>query len=392
MTAGGTGPVAARRARRGRRGRRGRRATRPGAMGRPRGSFGPLVPLALAVGVLLAGCGDPGSTDPPVDVNPLDTVPALRELADAEGLGIGSAVGAALHVSAAETYRRVLSEQFNVATPENAMKFGPIHPDPDRYAFDAADSIVAFAERNGMAVRGHTLVWHQQLPGWLTGGSWAAAEADSLLRAHIATVAGRYAGRLVAWDVVNEAVLGDGTLRPGFWADHLGRDYIETAFREAHAADPDAQLFYNDYGIAWLNEKSDSVHAMLAALLNAGVPVHGIGFQAHFEVGRLPASQDLRSNFQRFADLGLTVHVTELDVRIRLPASNAELAQQAADYATVVDACLEVSACRMVVTWGFTDAYSWVPGTFTGWGDALLLDASYEPKPAYWTVHRALGG
>ena len=356
------------------------------------GSARALVAVALGLGLVLGGCGDGGSTDPPVDVNPLDTVTPLRDLADAQALGIGSAVGAALNVSGAETYRRVLSEQFNVATAENAMKFGPIHPEPDRYAFDAADAVVSFAESHGMAVRGHTLVWHQQLPSWLTGGSWTAAEADSILRDHIATVAGRYGGRLVAWDVVNEAVLGDGTLRPGFWADHLGRDYIETAFRAAHAADPAAQLFYNDYGISWLNEKSDSVHAMLSALLSAGVPVHGIGFQAHYEVGRLPSRSTLRSNFQRFADLGLLVHVTELDVRIQLPASNSELVQQAADYAMVVEVCLEVSACRMVVTWGFTDAYSWVPGTFTGWGSALLLDAGYEPKPAYWAVHQALGG
>lgn len=343
---------------------------------------------------LSVGCdsgGGPAEPDP--DINPLDTVAPLRELAADRGIGIGSAVDRGFDTGGqGGTFRELLAGQFNVLTPENDMKHARIHPEPDSYAFERADSLVAFAEANGMAVRGHTLVWHQQLASWLTGGSWTAQEAETLMRDHITMVVGHYRGRIAAWDVVNEALEGDGSLRSTFWADRLGRDYIEIAFEAAHQADPDVELFYNDYGIAWLNAKSDSVLAMLDALIQTGVPVHGIGFQGHFEVGGLPSRADLIANFQRFADLGLTVHVTELDVRIPLPASEAERQQQAVDYQTVVDACLAVPACEMVVVWGFTDAYSWIPGTFAGWGDAHLLDEDYTPKPAYWSVHDALAG
>lgn len=343
---------------------------------------------------LLAACGSDGTGTGPDDGNPLDTVPALRELAASRGLRIGAAAGGVFFGAgtSAETYRRLLGTQFNALTAENDMKHGNIHPGPDTYAFSRADALVDFAESNGMAVRGHTLVWHNQLADWLTAGAWTPAEADSLLRAHIAEVAGRYEGRIVAWDVVNEAVADDGSLRSTFWADHLGEAYLETAFHAARNADPSAALFYNDYGIAWLNQKSDSVYALLQRLLDQGVPVDGIGFQGHFVVGGLPSRADLTANFQRFADLGLEVHVTELDVRIPLPASSAELQQQAADFATVVEACLAVTGCRAVVTWGVDDGSSWIPGTFQGYGAPLLFNADYQPKPAYWSVHDALGG
>jgi endo-1,4-beta-xylanase len=350
-----------------------------------------LLPMGLA---FLAACGSDGTVTGPGNGNPLDTVPALRELAVSHGLGIGAAAGGVFFGAgvSGETYRQLLADQFNVLTAENDMKHASIHPGPDTYAFDRADALVAFAESNGMAVRGHTLVWHNQLADWLTAGTWTPAEVDSLLGAHIAEVAGRYEGRIAAWDVVNEAVADDGSLRATFWSDHLGDAYLETAFRAAREADPAAALFYNDYGIAWLNQKADSVYALLQRLLDHGVPVDGIGFQGHFVVGGLPSRADLTANFQRFADLGLQVHVTELDVRIPLPASSADLQQQAADFARVVEACLAVDGCDAVVTWGLGDANSWVPGTFEGYGAPLLFNGDYQPKPAYWRVHEALGG
>lgn len=347
--------------------------------------------VALAT---VAACGSSGTVNGPDDVNPLDTVPALRELAGSRGVGIGAAAGGTFFGAgvSGDTYRQLLADQFDVMTPENDMKHERIHPGPDTYAFGPADALVDFAEGHGMAVRGHTLVWHRQLAAWLTDGSWTAAEVDSLLRTHIADVAGRYSGRIAAWDVVNEAVADDGSLRSTFWSEHLGEAYLETAFRATHDADPSAELFYNDYGIAWLNPKSDSVYALLQRLLDQGVPVDGIGFQGHFVVGSLPSRADLTANFQRFADLGLAVHVTELDVRIPLPASNADLQQQAADFGRVVEACLAVAACDAVVTWGLGDADSWIPGTFEGYGAALLFDHDYAPKASFWAVHQSLGG
>jgi endo-1,4-beta-xylanase len=353
-----------------------------------------LAPVLAAVTLLLPACGsgsgggDSGTEPPPAESDP------LRELAGARGILIGSAAdrGFTLSGTAGEEFRQVLAREFNALTPENDMKHAGIHPAEDDYAFDGADALVDFAEANGMEVRGHTLVWHRQLASWLTDGTWTPTEAEALMRDHIAAVAGHYRGRLTAWDVVNEAVGDDGSLRPGFWADHIGPEYIEIAFHEARQADPDAALFYNDYGILWLNAKSDAVYAMLADLVDRGVPVDGIGFQGHIVVGGAPSRTDLAANFQRFADLGLKIHVTELDVRIQMPASTAELHQQAQDYALVVNVCLEEPACEAIVTWGFTDADSWIPDAFPGYGAATLLDANYQPKPAYHAVSEALSG
>lgn len=352
----------------------------------------PCVCAVLACCAVLPACG----SEPPLQAQtptPADTTP-LRVLAERRGLRIGTAAdqGFRLAGEEGERFRSVLSREFDVLTPENDMKFGRLRPGRDAFDFTWSDSLVAFADANGMQVRGHTLVWHNQLAPWLTAGTWERADAEALLEQHIASVVGRYRGRLVAWDVVNEAVSDDGTLRPTFWSDHIGRDYIDQAFRLAHAADPDAVLFYNDYSIEALNPKSDSVHALLSDLVARGVPVHGIGFQAHFEVGRLPSKEELAQNFARFAALGLRIHITELDVRVPLPASAEALQRQAEDYRDVIAVCLESEACDTVVTWGFTDRYSWIPSFFPGWGAALLLDAAYQPKAAYLSVHELLAG
>jgi endo-1,4-beta-xylanase len=281
-----------------------------------------------------------------------------------------------------------MAREFNMLTPENDMKHSRIHPGRDVYRFEPADSLVAFAEANGMQVRGHTLVWHQQLASWLTSGTWTADESRALLQDHITKVAGHYRGHVIAWDVVNEALADDGSLRSTFWLDHIGRDYIELAFRAAHDADPDALLFYNDYNIEGVNAKSDSAYELIRGFLARGVPIHGIGLQAHFQVGGVPAT--LGANIARFAALGLKVHITELDVRMQLPSTSEKLTAQANDYRQVLQACVQSPACGTVVMWGFTDKESWVPGTFTGWGDALIMDAGYQPKPAFRAIYDLL--
>ncbi len=343
----------------------------------------------LVLGILgLCACGSEPTDS---DGNPLPRVP-LRDLAVMHGLGIGAAADRSFHLAGDEgtQFRAVLASEFSVLTPENDMKFDRLRPAPSAFDFTRADALVGFAEANGMAVRGHTLVWHRQLASWLTAGVWTPDEARALLEEHVTTVTQHYRGRIAAWDVVNEALADDGSLRSGIWYDHLGREYIELAFQWAHAADPEAALFYNDYSLEWGGAKTDSAFALLSDLVARGVPVHGIGFQAHFQVGQLPSQDDLVAVFKRFAELGLGVHITELDIRIPLPATADDLETQAESYARVAGACLSVPACDMLVMWGFTDADSWIPGAFPGFGQALIFTAAYQPKPAYWALHALL--
>ncbi len=344
------------------------------------------------LGVIGAGtCGGPSSGSPPPPPPPSsDTIP-LRTLAAARGLRIGCAVDRGFRYGGSDgaTFRAKLVREFSLLTPENDMKHARIHPARDTYRFEPADSLVALAEANGMQVRGHTLVWHRQLAGWLTSGTWTPDTARALLHDHIASVVGHYRGRLAAWDVVNEALAGDGSPRPGFWYDHIGRDYVELAFRWAHQADPNVALFYNDYDIEGINGKSDSAYALIQRLLARGVPIHGIGLQAHVRLGGVPTT--LRANIARFAQLGLEVHITELDVRMPLPPTAAQLQTQADDYRDVLGACLSSApACDALVMWGWSDRESWIPGAFPGWGDALIFDAAYRPKLAFLALYDLL--
>jgi endo-1,4-beta-xylanase len=170
----------------------------------------------------------------------------------------------------------------------------------------------------------------------------------------------------------------------------MGSGYLADALRTAHAADPGAVLYLNDYNIEGVNAKSNAMYSLAQSLLSQGVPLGGIGLESHFIAGQVPSS--LLTNMQRFAALGLDVAVTELDDRIALPASSAALQQQAADYGTVVSDCLAVSRCVGVSQWGVDDGHSWIPGTFPGYGAATMYDSGYQPKPAYNATVEALGG
>jgi len=347
---------------------------------------------ALCLAIATA-CGS-GPTEPddtgfsPPPSNP-DTIP-LRQLAQQRGIRIGSAVDAGFRYTGSQgtLFRAKLAREFSMLTPENDMKHASIHPARDTYRFGPADSLVTFAEANGMQVRGHTLVWHQQLASWLTNGTWTTAETRTLLDDHIRTVVDHYKGRLVAWDVVNEPFNDNGGMRSGFWFDRLGEAYIEQAFRAANVADPQAKLFLVDYNIEGINAKSDSAYALVSRLLARGVPVHGIALQGHFQVGTVPPT--LAANIARFAALGLRIHIAELDVRIQLPSTTATLQQQANDYRDVFAACLTTTACEAVVAWGLTDRESWVPSTFPGWGEPMLFTGSFDPKPAFFAIYQLL--
>jgi len=314
--------------------------------------------------------------------------PALRKLADARDVAIGTAVGAG-PLRCDLTYAEALTHEFRVVTTENAMKFGPIHPEPDRYSFDDADAIVDFAEAHDMLVRGHTQVWHNQLPAWVEEGQWTREELIGVLREHITTVVSRYRGRVDAWDVVNEAI-ESGMPRETIWYRVIGPDYIAMAFRWAHEADPDAQLFYNDYACEEICSKSDAIYDLVKGLLDQDVPIHGVGLQTHTSVTAPPVPQSVALNIQRFAELGLDVQITELDVRIHGEPDEQQLARQADIYRELMDVCVSAKGCTAFVTWGFTDRYSWIPASHPGWGSALIFDEDYRPKPAYDALRAAL--
>lgn len=346
-----------------------------------------------AVSVLAAcGGGDGGGTTTPiVPIVNTDTFP-LRALAQQAGIRIGSAGDRGFRWTGSDgsSFRAILGREFSVLTPENDMKFDRLHPAPATYYFAGADSLVAFAQQNGMAVRGHTLVWHQQLPKWITNSSPGVDEASQQLIDHVTTVVSHFKGKLFAWDVVNEALNDDGSRRSTYWFDHIGRPYIEIAFRTARAADPDVALIYNDYNIEGIGPKSDSVYAMVKDFLARGVPINGVGLQAHFTLNGVPPT--LGANIARFIALGVKVHITELDIRVPVPSTNASLTAQAQNYHDVVTTCIQNKGCELVTTWGFTDKDSWVPNTFPGFGDALPWDNFFQQKPAYRSIYNALSG
>lgn len=316
--------------------------------------------------------------------------PALRALAAARHLYLGTAV-AADPLQTDTSYRQALRQEFNIVVSENSFKFSVIHPDSTRYDFSAADALVDFAEDNGMAVRGHALVWHNRVPEWIVALQPSREQAIELLREHISTVVGRYRGRIKYWDVVNEAI-DDETLmlrEDSFWYQAIGPSYITLAFAFAHDADPEAILYYNEYGAEDMSEKANAVYDLLSALVVAGVPISGVGWEMHVENG-FRVTDSNRQNGLRIAALGLEVTITEMDVKDRLPTTLADLATQAAAFGDVVELCLELPNCPAVLLWGFTDRYSWIPSFFSGYGNATIYDGGMNRKPAYYAILHTL--
>jgi GH35 family endo-1,4-beta-xylanase len=321
----------------------------------------------------------------------------LRELADEAGIYVGAAaytyhLDDPLH---ADTLRR----EFNLLTPENEAKWCEVQPRQGRFDFRKFDRLVAFAEQNEMAVHGHTLLWHQCVPSWLAAGDYSRDEAIQVLRDHIMTVVGRYKGRIAMWDVVNEGVADNGVgLRDTVWQRWIGDDYMELAFQFAHEADPDALLFYNDYGAEGLNAKSDAIYVLAADFVERGVPIHGIGLQSHLTVGDTAAGAWLRpsrldENIQRFGELGLQVQITEIDVRYAGDTTDAILQQQADDYQRMLETCLDNDHCTAFIIWGVSDQFTWLRETdffHNPTVDPLLFDENYAPKPAYFAVQDVL--
>jgi len=315
---------------------------------------------------------------------------SLRLLADVRGIRIGAAIQPRRLTEA--DYAQTLSREFNLVTPENDMKFGPIHPEQGTYNFTNADAIVDFAVANRIQIKGHTLAWHSQQPAWVTNGSWTREQLMAVLHDHIMTVVGRYKGRIAYWDVVNEAIDdGQGNKpRETVWSRNIGPDYIEMAFRWAHEADPGAKLLYNDYGTEGLSNKSNAAFALVQELVRKGVPIDGVGLQSHFVLANPPKIADIALNVARLNALGLFVHFSELDIRIQNPVSDEKLEQQAELYKSITQTCVAAAKCMGITTWGFTDKYSWITSRYPGSGAALLFDNLYASKPSYRAIAAAL--
>ena len=343
--------------------------------------------------------------------------PALKSLVP-PGLRIGVALNRAQSDGTDARSLAIALHQFNSITPENLLKWGAVHPEPDRYDFDPADRFVELGRSHGMFVVGHVLVWHQQTPRWvfdLTSG--APAGRDTLLarlRDHITTVVGRYRGRVAGWDVVNEALEEDGSLRRTPWLEGIGEDYIAKAFEFAHEADPQAELYYNDYNL-WKPAKRNAAIRIVDELRAHGLRVDAIGEQAHWGVADDPPIAQIDAMMTAMAErTGLKVQLTELDIDV-LPRDpdmwGADLSKQstiraatniypnglpdeqqqrlAGRYADIFRLVLRHRAQVARVTfWGVTDTQSWlhdfpIPGRVNY---PLLWDRNGEPKPAFDAV------
>lgn len=317
--------------------------------------------------------------------------PTLRSLAQSRHFYIGATVNVEA-LSDEPVYSATLAREFNMVTPEVSMKFSETEPQRDVYTFAKADSIVAFAQAHQMQVRGHNLVWYTDLPAWLTQGSFTRNQLITILRDHIMTEVTRYRGQVNIWDVVNEAVGDDGSLRDSIWLRGIGPDYIDMAFQWAREANPQARLFYNDYGGEGLGHKSDAIYALVKGMLQRGVPLDGVGLQMHISLDSYPTPQDVLTNMQRLTALGLEVQITEMDVKTQDDARPmpAKMAAEAQLYGQMLHTCLSLTRCTAFVMWGFTDAHSWIPA-YTGHPDyPLIFDAEYRPKPAYFALESAL--
>ncbi|MFC3300389.1 endo-1,4-beta-xylanase [Arthrobacter agilis] len=362
-----------------------------------------LAAAVLASAILLPSAA-PTLAAPPAPRPPgIEKQDTLRWVAPKD-LRIGSAVaGGGHHETQAypdpftydQPYRERLAAEFNSVSPENQLKWEFVHPEQDTYRFAEMDAIVQFAQANKQVVRGHTLFWHSQNPEWLEEGDFTKEELRAILKDHIQTVVGRYAGKIQQWDVANEIFNDNGTLRTtdNIWIRELGPDIIADAFRWAHEADPKAKLFFNDYGVEGLNAKSNAYLELIPRLQAQGVPIDGFAIQGHLST-RYGFPGDLRANLQRFDDLGLETAITEIDVRMDVVAGTeptaAQLAQQASYYQRALEACVAVDECNSFTIWGFTDTYSWVPVFFSGEGEATVMEEDFTRKPAYYALQTTL--
>ena len=350
----------------------------------------------------------------------------LKQLAAEHGLLIGSQIDPQYLISIPETiptfeeeYETFFLDEFQLMVPGNNFKLRHIQPEQGSYTFDVTDIILDYAEQHDLTVHGHTLVWGnpKSLPAWLKEGTWSREALIDVLVDHVSTVVTHNRGRVAAWDVVNEAFCKSanypnggcavehgelGGLDESLWYEVIGPEFIEIALQTAHAADPDAELYINETGAEFIGTpKADKYYDFVSDLVERNVPLDAVGFQMHTAVDvfdYMPASivkSRIAANFARFNELGLDVHITELDVRIADSESgptDEELGQQAQMFSIMLEACLEAQSCSTFNMWGFTDKYSWIPKGHPGYGHATITDSNYQRKPAFEALITTLRG
>jgi endo-1,4-beta-xylanase len=362
-----------------------------------------IVPLIILVALGLPAVADPQQQ------------PSLKDAYKGRFL-VGAALNASEFTGRDARDAEIVKAQFNAITPEDVLKWEKVHPEPGRYSYDLPDRYVAFGENNHMFIVGHVLVWHQQTPKWVfEDAKGNPLSRDALLKRlhdHIATVVGRYKGRIKGWDVVNEALDDDGTLRQTPWLKIIGEDYIAKAFEFAHEADPKAELYYNDYSLP-NKAKLHGAIELIRKLQAQGVPVTGVGLQAHYKMD-WPSADDVDAAITAFAKLGVKVMITELDIDVLPPAMqnrgadvslNAKLQSKLNPYAKgLPDSIQQKLAQRYadlfgvflkhrgvltrVTFWGVTNASSWL----NDWpvkgrtSYPLLFDREGRANPAFYAV------
>jgi endo-1,4-beta-xylanase len=334
------------------------------------------------------------------------TSDSLRSLASKVGLRVGTAVDMG-KLNIDDTYTDIVADQFSTVTPENVMKWDTTEPSPGHYDYSQGDKLVAFAQAHGQLVRGHTLLWHNQLPSWLTdgvgNGTISDAQLKTILHDHITSEVSHFKGKIWQWDVANEFFTDSNpsTINPNeFWIQHLGTGVIADAFRWAHQADPNALLFYNDYNIAGedgTNAKADAVYTFVKQLRAQGVPIDGVGDQGHLDTQYGFSGTRMQQDLQRYANAGFKVAITEADVRTfvnnateQVPTDNLAQFAQPYEFSQMMKACLAVRDCISFTVWGVYDGDSWVPATFTGEGFPTLYDVNMAPKPAFTDLQQDL--
>jgi len=285
-------------------------------------------------------------------------------------------------------YSSLLGGQYNLITAENECKWTATEPNRAQFSYDQCDRVLQFARTNSQTFRGHNLCWGEYNPGWLTNGQFTPDTKRSILENHIRNVMSHYGNNAYCWDVVNEAVSDTSGVqfKNNVWYPDIP-DYVDFAFKTARSVNPTMKLFYNDYNIAsatgWSQDKSQRVYDMIKSMKTRGIPIDGIGFQLHVNLDYDSMISGVRQNIQRYADLGLEVHFTELD--IRCSQDNCQWTPdkeqtQAKIYADLLQVCLDFpNTCKNFETWGFTDKYTWLSTN----QHPLPFDENYNPKPAF---------